>query len=215
MKLSKSQKLSIIVVVLLIIDQVSKILVKTNMHIGESIPVLGNWFQIYFIENEGMAFGMKFGGNFGKYILTFLRIVLVVVIFIYLRRLLKKEETPMGVLVGISMIMVGALGNIIDCLFYGLIFNESTYMQVAHLFPEGGGYAPFGLGKVVDMLFFPIIDTTLPANFPIWGGKEFMFFRPIFNVADSCITIGALYLLFFQFSFFSKKQDTTQHSSSK
>ena len=206
MALSRGQKLTIIATILLVIDQVSKILVKTNMRIGESISVLGAWFQILLIENPGMAFGMEFGGNIGKYILTILRIVLVVVMLIYLRKLLKKgSEVPMGVCVGVMLVMVGALGNIIDCMFYGVLFGESTMYQVAGFLPEGGGYAPFFLGKVVDMLFFPIIDTTWPEWVPMVGGDSLVFFRPIFNFADSCITVGAFYLLIFHWKFFSEK----------
>ena len=206
MALSRGQKLTIIATILLVIDQVSKILVKTNMRIGESISVLGDWFQILFIENPGMAFGMEFGGNIGKYILTILRIVLVVVMLIYLRKLLKKgSEVPMGVCVGVMLVMVGALGNIIDCMFYGVLFGESTMYQVAGFLPEGGGYAPFFLGKVVDMLFFPIIDTTWPEWVRMAGGDRLVFFRPIFNFADSCITVGAFYLLIFHWKFFSEK----------
>lgn len=206
MALKRGQKLTIIAAILLVIDQVSKILVKTNMTIGESISVLGDWFQILFIENPGMAFGMEFGGSIGKYFLTILRIVLVIVMIIYLRKLLKKgSEVPMGVCVGIMMVMVGALGNILDCMFYGTLFGESTMMQVAQFLPEGGGYAPFFLGKVVDMLYFPLIDTTWPEWVPFVGGDSLIFFRPIFNFADSCITVGALYLMIFQWKFFSEK----------
>lgn len=204
MKFSRGKKIAFFVLLLLIIDQVSKILVKTNMTIGESIPVLGNWFQIFFIENKGMAFGMQFGGDAGKLILSFLRIGLVVVMFIYIRRLLKKDKgTPTGVLIGLSLVMVGALGNILDSIFYGVLFSESTYSQVATFLPEGGGYAPLFMGKVVDMLYFPIIDTTLPDWFPIWGGRDFVFFSPVFNIADSCITVGALYLIIFKWKYFA------------
>ncbi len=206
MALNRGHKLTIIAAILLVIDQVSKILVKTNMTIGESISVLGDWFQILFIENPGMAFGMEFGGSIGKYFLTILRIVLVIVMIIYLRKLLKKgSEVPMGVCVGIMMVMVGALGNILDCMFYGILFGESTMLQVAQFLPEGGGYAPFFLGKVVDMLFFPLIDTTWPEWVPFIGGDSLVFFRPIFNFADSCITVGAFYLLIFHWKFFSEK----------
>ena len=188
MKLTRGFRLGIFVTCLLVIDQVSKILVKTNMQIGESIHVFGDWFQILFIENNGMAFGMQFGGSVGKLMLTLLRVVLVVIITIYIRKLLKKPETPTGVLFGLAAILCGALGNIIDCLFYGMIFD----------------YAPLFYGRVVDMLYFPLIDTVLPAGFPIWGGQHIIFFRPIFNIADSCITCGAIYLILFKWKFFSK-----------
>lgn len=205
MALKRGHTLSIIAVILLVVDQVTKILVKTNMRIGESISVLGDWWQILFVENPGMAFGMSFGGDIGKYILTILRIVLVILMSVYLRKLLK-ERAPMGVCVGITMILVGALGNIIDCMFYGLLFGPSTVMSVAEFLPEGGGYAPFMLGKVVDMCYFPLIDTTWPSWVPWLGGEELVFFRPVFNIADSCITVGAFYLLLFQWKFFSSKQ---------
>ena len=188
MKLSRGFGLGVFVSCLLVIDQVSKILVKTNMQIGESIHVFGNWFQILFIENNGMAFGMQFGGSIGKLMLTLFRVVLVAIIFIYIRKLLKKPDTPAGVLFGLAAILCGALGNIIDCLFYGMIFD----------------YAPLFYGRVVDMLYFPLIDTVLPAGFPIWGGQHIIFFRPIFNIADSCITCGAIYLILFKWKFFSK-----------
>jgi len=204
MKLSKGTRLTIFVVVLLVIDQVIKILVKTNMTLGQSIPVFGTWFKIHFIENIGMAFGMSFGGGIGKFLLTFFRIVLGVAIIIYIRKLLKKPDTPTGVLYGLAAIMCGAFGNIIDSLFYGLIFSESTFTQVATMFPPDGGYAGLFFGKVVDMFYFPIIDTTLPDWMPFVAGKPFRFFDAIFNFADSCITVGAIYLIFFQWKFFSK-----------
>ena len=194
-------------IALLVIDQVSKILVKTNMTLGQSINVIGDWFQIYFVENAGMAFGMSFGGLVGKFLLSFFRIVLGVAMFLYIRKLLKRDDVPTGVLYGIAAIMCGAIGNIFDSLFYGLIFSESGFTQVATLFPEGGGYAGLFFGKVVDMLYFPIIDTTLPDWFPIWGGKPFLFFSAIFNFADSCITVGAFYLLIFQWRFFAAKEN--------
>lgn len=195
--------ITVLAIVLLVVDQLTKILVKTNMHIGESIPVFGNWFQILFIENEGMAFGMKFGGDIGKYILTSFRLVLFVLLFIYIRNLLRRKDTPLGVLMGLTAIMVGALGNLLDCMFYGLIFEPSSYTHVAQMVPFGEGYGKFFLGKVVDMLYFPIINTTWPDWIPGKGGEPFIFFRPIFNIADSCITVGALYLIIFKWKYFS------------
>ena len=205
MKLTTSQKLFLMGALLILIDQVSKILVKTQMTIGEGFSVLGDWFQLYFIENKGMAFGMAFGGAVGKFLLTLFRIVLVGFLFWYVHRLLQRKA-PMGVLVGVVLILVGALGNIIDCLFYGVLFGESTYQQVAQFLPEGGGYAPMFFGKVVDMLYFPLIDTTWPEWVPFVGGKELVFFRPVFNFADSCITVGAFYLILFQWRFFSEEE---------
>jgi signal peptidase II len=194
MKVSKGTRITILVVLLLIIDQVVKILVKMNMTLGQSIPVFGKWFQILFIENNGMAFGLQFGEGWGKLALSLCRLVLIVLIIIYVRKLLKKPDTPNGVLVGLAAILCGAIGNMIDSMFYGLIFD----------------YAPFLYGKVVDMLYFPLIDTTLPANFPIWGGRHIIFFRPIFNIADSCITCGAIYLLIFQWKFFARSESAKE-----
>ena len=193
-----------IVVGLLLFDQLFKIWVKTHMVLGESIPMLGNWFFIRFIENEGMAFGLSFGGELGKVLLSLFRVVLVTLIIIYLYRLLKTQ-TPMGVMIGLVLILAGAIGNIIDSLFYGLIFNDPVG-EVATMFPPEGGYAGFLHGRVVDMLHFPIIDTTLPSWLPFIGNKHFEFFRPVFNIADSSISVGVIYLLLFQRNFFTKPQ---------
>ena len=205
-KVSKGTVLLLVGIGLVIIDQVIKILVKTNMSIGENFNVIGQWFKIYFIENEGMAFGMKFGGSVGKFILSLFRIVLFGALVYWIRALLKKPGTPSGVTVGLTLIAAGALGNIIDCLFYGILFSESTYSSVAEFLPDGGGYAPFFFGKVVDMFYFPIIDTTFPEWLPLIGGNPFRFFAPVFNFADSCVTCGALYLIFFQWKFFAKEE---------
>lgn len=186
----------IVIFIVLLIDQISKFWVKLSMTIGESIPVLGDWFQIYFIENNGMAFGWEFGAEFGKIALGVFRII-AVALFFYLLYYLSKKKIKFGPLFGISLITAGALGNIIDGMFYGMIFSESTFMQVATLFPDGGGYAGFMQGKVVDMLYFPLF--TFPEWMPLVGGQ--IFFSPIFNIADSAITIGFLYLLIFQWNF--------------
>ncbi|MBR5857083.1 MAG: lipoprotein signal peptidase [Bacteroidales bacterium] len=206
MRYSKGTLISLLVVLLLVVDQVIKFAVKLNMTIGESIPVFGNWFQICFVENNGMAFGMQFGGVVGKILLTLFRVVLIGFIIYYIKKvLLKKEDTPTGVLVGVSLVLVGAIGNVIDCLFYGQIFSASSYMMVSELFPSGGGYAPLMMGKVVDMFYFPIIDTTIPEWVPFWGGEEFLFFRPVFNFADSCISVAVIYMIIFQRKFFAKE----------
>lgn len=207
MKLSKGQWISLLVVLLLVIDQVIKFVVKLNMSLGESIPVFGNWFQICFIENNGMAFGMQFGGVIGKLALTLFRVVLIGFIIYYLRKLIKRAWVPTGALVGLTLILVGAIGNVIDCIFYGVIFDASTPFQVAQFLPEGGGYAPLLFGKVVDMFYFPLIESTFPSWLPIWGGEDFIFFAPVFNFADSCISIGVVYLLLFQYKFFSKEAE--------
>lgn len=205
MKVSKGTKLFALGVLLVVIDQIIKILVKTNMQIGEHFNVIGNWFQIFFIENEGMAFGMKFGGMAGKFCLSLFRIILFGLLFWWISSLSRKSVTPDGgkallpdgktpvvptvVLVGLTLIAAGAMGNLIDCLFYGLIFD----------------YAPFMFGRVVDMLYFPLIDTIWPTWMPFVGGERFLFFAPIFNFADSCVTVGAIYLLIFQYSFFMRE----------
>lgn len=190
------KKSLIVIFLVLLIDQISKFWIKTNMTIGESFPVLGDWFHIYFIENNGMAFGWEFGAEFGKIALGIFRII-AVALFFYLIYYLDKKKVKFGPLFGISLITAGALGNIIDGMFYGMIFSESTFTQVATLFPDGGGYAGFMQGKVVDMLYFPLF--TFPEWIPFFGGQ--IFFSPIFNIADSAITIGFLYLLLFQWNF--------------
>ena len=206
MKFTKGGCISLFVVLLLVIDQAIKFAVKLNMTIGESIPVFGDWFQICFIENNGMAFGMQFGGSIGKLALSLFRVVLIGFIIVYLRKLIKRAGTPAGVLVGLSLVLVGAIGNVIDCLFYGEIFSASTYTQVAQLFPPDGGYTGFLYGKVVDMFYFPIIDTVLPDWVPFYGGKPFIFFRPIFNFADACISCAVVYMLIFQRKFFTEEK---------
>jgi signal peptidase II len=197
----------IVVFLVLILDQVSKFIVKTNMTLGQGIPVFGEWFIIYFIENKGMAFGLEFAGENGKLILSLFRIVAVVFIGWYIHKLIKQGAKA-GLIICISLIMAGALGNIIDSAFYGMIFSESGFGQVAQFLPEGGGYASFLHGKVVDMLYFPIIKGNFPQWFPFWGGQEFIFFRPVFNIADSSITIGVFILLIFQKRFFEFEKKT-------
>lgn len=181
MKVSKGAGLIILGAVLVLVDQVIKVLVKTNMDLGQQIYLIGDWCRLCFVENKGMAFGMAFGGNVGKFLLSLFRICLSGVLIWWIHSLIKKGNTPTGVLVGLTLITAGAIGNIIDCLFYGLIW----------------GYAPFMFGKVVDMFYFPLIAK----------GEEVIFFSPVFNFADSCVTIGAFYLLLFQWKFFSKEEE--------
>jgi len=170
------------------------------MTMGESHTVFANWFFIHFTENEGMAYGMKLGGSSGKLFLSLFRILAVILIGWWLYRVTRSKGSA-GLIICISLIMAGAIGNIIDSAFYSMIFNESTYMQVAQIFPPDGGYASFLHGKVVDMLYFPLIDTHWPDWSPIRPNETFVFFRPVFNIADASITTGVLIILFFQKKF--------------
>lgn len=187
MKIGKGTRLILLGVALVVIDQIIKVLVKTNMELGEQIMLIGQWCRLCFVENEGMAFGMAFGGKAGKLILSLIRVVLSGALIWWIHSLLKKDKVPTGVLVGLTLITAGAIGNLVDCMFYGLVWD----------------YAPFMFGKVVDMFYFPIIRTA----------EKVIFFSPVFNFADSCVTIGAFYLVLFQWKFFSS--DSKDGGSSK
>ena len=197
------KKVLLIIIPIILIDQILKIWLKTTMHLGEEYNVVGNWFIIHFTENNGMAFGMQFAGEAGKLILTLFRIIAVGAIAWYLNRLIKNKAS-FGLILSISLIFTGALGNIIDSVFYGVLFSETTFYQAASLMPEGGGYAGLLHGKVVDMFYFPLIETFYPDWVPFMGGKDFIFFRPVFNISDSAITIGVMILILFQRKFLSK-----------
>ncbi len=180
-----------------------KIYVKTHYHEGESHAVIGNWFRLYFIENEGMAYGWKFGGDWGKMLLTLFRLAAVIFGVFYIKKIIEKKYHP-GFIVCAALIFSGALGNLIDSMFYGLIFEDSSSFSynVAKIFPAHG-YAGFLHGKVVDMLYFPIIrNAHFPSWIPVWGGEDFEFFRPIFNLADASISTGIITILVFQKRFF-------------
>jgi signal peptidase II len=210
--MSITKKAILLIAGILVIDQVIKILVKTNMSIGEEIHVLGNLFIIHFTENKGMAFGMDLPGDNGKSVLSIFRLLAIAGIALYLRYLIRHRAHG-GLILSVAMILAGAAGNIIDSLFYGMIFSDS-WGRVAILFPEGGGYAPFLHGKVVDMLYFPIIRGTWPGWFPWLGGGNLVFFRPVFNIADSSITIGVFIILIWQKRFFAAEIKPGQKSGS-
>jgi signal peptidase II len=179
------------VLLLLIVDQASKVWVKTHMQLYDSIEIL-SWFKIHFTENPGMAFGIEFVNT---YILTIFRIIVVSLLGVFIYKLIKRNFT-FGFIMCLSLILAGALGNIIDCTFYGVLFDTS-YGQVATFMPEKGGYSTFLHGRVVDMLYFPLIKTTWPSWVPFWAGQELIFFRPIFNIADSSICVSVFILLLF------------------
>jgi signal peptidase II len=197
----------IIIFLVLLFDQVVKVLVKTHMYLGQEFHVFGNWFIVHFTENYGMAFGLELGGSIGKFFLSLFRIVAVIGIGWYLRHLVLHKRHR-GLIIAFALIFAGAIGNIIDSAFYGLIFSESSY-QLAQIFPPERGYGTFLHGKVVDMLYFPIIQGHYPSWFPIWANEEFIFFRPVFNIADASITIGVLMILIFQKKYFHTETETS------
>ena len=182
-----------IMLAVIILDQVLKIYVKTHFYLGESYEIFP-WFQIAFIQNNGMAFGWELGS---KLLLTLLRIVTVAFLLYYVCKICSRPEARTGYIVCLALIIAGAAGNIIDCMFYGLIFNNPMPPEVAQLFPPEGGYGEFLRGKVVDMLYFPLVSWTWPAWVPVVGGEYFLFFSPVFNLADSAISVGLIVLLIF------------------
>ena len=207
----------LIVLLVIVADQALKIYIKTHFAIGDDVPMLGSWGRLHFIENEGMAYGMKLSESpIGKILLSSFRLVAVVFGFYLLKRLINKGYSK-GLLICGSLILAGALGNLLDSMFYGLIFSDSPYScfsgnydnlqnmlqnhnkeAVAHFTSFGHGYGKFLQGKVVDMLYFPLLETTLPSWVPVWGGRNFIFFEPVFNIADAAISVGIITLLLFQ-----------------
>jgi signal peptidase II len=197
--MSITRKSILVILLILLADQTLKVLVKTQMTLYEQIPLFGQWGFLHFVENNGMAFGLAIPGELGKILLTSFRIVAVVGIAFYLRHLIRLKAHT-GLIIALSMVMAGALGNIIDSVFYGVIFSESTPLTAATLFPREGGYSSLMHGKVVDMFYFPIMK----GNYPDWfrGGSSYIFFRPVFNIADSSITVAVFLILFNQKRFF-------------
>jgi signal peptidase II len=201
------KKATFIIILILLIDQISKIYIKTNFHLGEEIKVL-DWFRILFVENEGMAWGAKIPGEYGKLLLTLFRLGAIVGIGYWLWDSVRNNGSRV-LIVAISFIFAGALGNIIDSVFYGVIFNDS-YGQVATFLPESGGYGTLFHGKVVDMLYFPLVEGMLPKWIPFWGGEYFSFFDPVFNIADTAISTGVTLLLLFNKKAFPKNESNSK-----
>jgi signal peptidase II len=207
----------ILITLLLVADQILKIWIKTNMYLGQEYFIIGDWFRIHFTENEGMAFGMKLGGDYGKLLLSLFRIGAVGFIGYYLYTIIKANQ-PRGLIISISLILSGALGNIVDSVFYGVVFSDSA-MQIATFMPQGGGYSTWFHGRVVDMFYFPVVSGFFPDWVPFWGGEYFQFFRPVFNIADAAITMGVFLILAFQRSFFledevEKKESEASNTNS-
>ncbi len=204
-KFMSLKKSILVIIVVLLIDQISKIYIKTNFSLHEEVPVF-SWFRIVFVENKGMAWGFELPGNYGKLVLTLFRLVAITGIGYWLYDSVRKNS-PKILTFCIALIFAGAFGNIIDSIFYGIIFNESTTTQIAQFMPESGGYESVFYGKVVDMIQFTFYDDILPEWIPFWGGKHFSFFDPVFNIADSAISIGVFLLLVFNKKAFPKKEE--------
>ncbi len=206
----KSKHLVFIILAIIFADQALKFYIKLNYYAGEEHNVFGDWFKLHFVENEGMAWGWKFGGSVGKIILTLFRLVAVIWGTFLLKDFIAKKYHK-GFIICAGFIYAGALGNLLDSMFYGLIFENSVPIElgggnVAKIFPKGGGYTTFLHGKVVDMLHFPLIETTYPSWFPFWAGQKFTFFDPVFNLADASISVGVITILIFQNTFFKKEE---------
>jgi signal peptidase II len=204
--ISKLKLPIILVTIVILIDQALKIWIKTNLQLNDIIEIFGKKGYILFTENPGMAFGYSFGGEWGKIALTIFRMLAVAGIGWYIVDLVRKNA-PKGLIISFALILAGAIGNIIDSAFYGMIFSSSDG-QIAHIFPKGGGYGKFLRGEVVDMFYFPIINGHFPSWFPIWGSESFTFFRPVFNVADSAITVGVALILIFHRKFFKSQTNS-------
>jgi signal peptidase II len=207
----KARQVVLIIALIILVDQALKFYIKLNYHYGEEHNVIGDWFRLHFVENEGMAWGWSFGGEFGKIALTLFRLAAVIFGVFYIRKIIRNKEHK-GFIVCAALIFAGALGNLIDSMFYGMIFEQSYHngSNVARFLPPGGGYAGFLHGQVVDMLHFPLFEGAFPKWFPVWGGEHFLFFNPVFNIADASISIGVITLLIFQKKFLGKGTDKNE-----
>ena len=211
----KKRNIIILISLILIADQALKIYIKTHFQPGESRPIVRNWFQLYFIENAGMAYGWKFGGQFGKLLLTLFRLAAVIFGVFYLKKIIEKKIHP-GYIICVALVFAGALGNLLDSLFYGLIFDKNSFEtnEIAHIF-SGHGYSSFLHGNVVDMLYLPLYRTNaLPGWIPFAGGKPFSFFNYIFNIADAAVSIGVIGILLFRRRFFKTEIDDLPENNS-
>lgn len=204
----KKYRIIFIILTILLLDQAFKFYIKTNFYLGQDYPIMGDWFRLHFVENEGMAWGWKLGesGSAGKMVLTIFRMMAVIFGVFYIRQVIRDKGHP-GFLVCVALIFAGAVGNLIDSLFYGMLFeaSEPGLQNIAKFMPEGGGYAGFMHGKVVDMLYFPLVEGHYPDWVPWLGGDSFLFFSPVFNIADASISLGLIIILLFQKRFFVKQ----------
>ncbi|MBN2236177.1 MAG: lipoprotein signal peptidase [Bacteroidales bacterium] len=198
------KKAALVIFLVLFADQFLKIWIKTHFLLGEEVNVIGNWFILHFTENNGMAFGYEFGVSYGKLFLSVFRIIAIGAIGWYLFKIIKQKESNL-LIISLALIVAGAIGNVIDSAFYGLLFSESTFYQQATFLPVNGGYSSFLHGKVVDMFYFPLFEGHWPSWFPFWGDQSFLFFSPVFNLADSSISVGVALLILFQKNLFTKK----------
>ena len=198
---------AVVVLLLILVDQIIKFWVKTHLAVGQTVPLLGQWFNLHFVENEGMAFGISFGQQIGKFVLSLVRIVLVGLLCWYFAVFVKRGKMDGVVLTIFCLVIAGAIGNIIDSMFYGIFFTESNFLQVAEWSP-GHGYAPFFFGKVVDMFYLKLFP--IPEKFPLWGGS--WFFPAIFNFADACITVGIFLAIIFNKRIFSDLEKKSEEN---